>query len=399
LYLAVAVLFSFKAPPHQQGKTVSAIVDGSLIFGLPLIAFGLQTCLLKHTEYGLAMSAVMLSVVYLSLSIGLARRYLSSHRLLIESFLALGIGFATLAVPLAFNGYWTSATWALEAVGLIWVGLRQQQWRPRFAGYLLYVGAVVALVLRDGVHAGETPIISGDCLNEVLMAFSAFAIAYLLERFKAAVSASEASLDVVFISMGILWWFVAGIQEITHHLPRLSQSASMIVFACLSAIALLRFSSLWHWQKLTTFVFAFLPFVMIVSLVEFAGGHDRHPASIVNFFALSLFFGVQYRFLWLQARSLVITPSTAKLLVVLHVLTAWLLFIYVFWEAEWVVHHYAVIEPSDKCLLWLVAFIAPFAVLLLMQKRMRWPFDEYEVPYKNWVPMPPCIFPWLMGWI
>jgi uncharacterized membrane protein len=98
LYLTVSILFSLKQPPNLKG-----LVDGSLTFGLPIVAFGLQTALLKHTEYGLAISALILSSIYIGLARLLWAKYQTTHRVLIESFLALGVTFATLTIPLALD--------------------------------------------------------------------------------------------------------------------------------------------------------------------------------------------------------------------------------------------------------------------------------------------------------
>ena len=43
-------------------------------------------------------------------------------RTLVEAFLALGVGFGTLAIPLAADARWTGSAWALEGAGLVWLG-------------------------------------------------------------------------------------------------------------------------------------------------------------------------------------------------------------------------------------------------------------------------------------
>jgi uncharacterized membrane protein len=64
------------------------------------------------------------------------------QRLLVEAFLALGMVFTTLAIPLAFDGRWTSAAWALEGAAIVWVGVRQQRLLARLFGILLQLLAV-----------------------------------------------------------------------------------------------------------------------------------------------------------------------------------------------------------------------------------------------------------------
>src|SRR5690606_8897455 len=108
-YLLVSILFSLKQPPKLTG-----LVDGSLVFGLPIVAFGLQTALLKHTEYGLAISAIALSALYVLLARLVWVKYQQTHLVFIESFIALRVTFATLAIPLALSAGWTSATCGLD---------------------------------------------------------------------------------------------------------------------------------------------------------------------------------------------------------------------------------------------------------------------------------------------
>ena len=64
--------------------------------------------LVQEIEYGAAYSALALSFFYLVLAKILFARITNNVRLLVESFLALGVVFGTLAVPLAFDGRWTA---------------------------------------------------------------------------------------------------------------------------------------------------------------------------------------------------------------------------------------------------------------------------------------------------
>ena len=129
-YQAIAILYALRQPPDKPG-----IVDGTLVFGTPVIAFALQNALVHDTEYGLAISAAVLAVFYGLCTALLRRRGGKYPVLLSESFLVLAVGFATLAIPLALDAHWTSAAWALEGAGLVWVGVRQQRHLANLAGF------------------------------------------------------------------------------------------------------------------------------------------------------------------------------------------------------------------------------------------------------------------------
>jgi len=119
-YQAIAILFAFRQPPELRG-----IVDGTLVFGTPVIAFALQSQLVENTEYGLAISAIALAVFYSLVASWLQRTQGKQMRLLIESFIALGVAFATIAIPLALDDRWTAAAWSLEGAALIWISVKQ----------------------------------------------------------------------------------------------------------------------------------------------------------------------------------------------------------------------------------------------------------------------------------
>ena len=67
--------------------------------------------------------------------------------------LAIGGGFATLAIPLALSARWTAMAWALEGLGILWLGVQQQQRRMSYSGTALLVLALGSAIWAqmDGV--------------------------------------------------------------------------------------------------------------------------------------------------------------------------------------------------------------------------------------------------------
>lgn len=379
LYLLVSILFSFKQPTNLKG-----VVDGSLVFGLPLVGFGLQTMLLKHTEYGLAISAIVLAAVYIFLALGLARRYLQSHRVLIECFLALGVSFATLAVPLALDASWTSVTWALEATGLIWVGLRQNRMRARVVGYLLHCASVVSLIIVEGIETGPTPLISGDFLGLALLALTSFTITYLLFRYSSTIHVIEKALVPVALSFAILWWFVAGLNELSVHILEDYRYSISILFATSTAIAFMLLSKKLDWNLLSSSVFALLPFIYLLSLVALAD-NDTHPAQISSMLALVIFFATQYRFLFNREQDSV--PASNRLLSLWHMFTAWGVFLLIFWEVSWQKENLN-LQGTSNLMIWFAAIVVPVVILIGAGQKKCWPFVTFNKDYKNWIPAP-----------
>src|SRR5690242_18271407 len=130
MYVAIPLLFA-----RRRAVELKDYVDGTLVFGVPIVAFGLQSALVRNFEYGAAYSAIALAAVYLALALALYRRTGTGLRLLVEAFIALSLAFGTLSIPLAFEGRLTSAAWALEGAAVAWIAVRQGRLLARCFGY------------------------------------------------------------------------------------------------------------------------------------------------------------------------------------------------------------------------------------------------------------------------
>src|SRR5204862_5844478 len=84
MYVGVSILNCLLQPPNLKGY-----VSGSLVFGLPVIAFTLHATLVAKIEYALAWSALTLAIFYLVLAWILWRTHRETFRLLAEAFAAL----------------------------------------------------------------------------------------------------------------------------------------------------------------------------------------------------------------------------------------------------------------------------------------------------------------------
>ena len=179
MFVLIGLLFARRklmAQPEQNGKfsispwseTNTDYLDGTLAFGPPLVGFGLQCLVISHIEFGMAFSALALGLFYLVLAFFLRGR--PAIRMMVQVYLALGIVFATLAIPLAFNAQWTSAAWALEGAGVYWVG-RMQRRRLAKAFSLTLILVASFLYLKDvsfnfGAHE---PLLVGSPMGAALL--------------------------------------------------------------------------------------------------------------------------------------------------------------------------------------------------------------------------------------
>lgn len=214
-YVAIAILYASREAPRLKHY-----VDGTLVFGTPLLAFGLQFGLVHDVKFGLAFSALALGLFYIGLTLALWRRRGSSLKLLVESFLALGIVFGTLAIPFALDGRWTSAAWALEGAGIVWIGLRQRQTLAWVFGVLVQIGAWISFV---GSVSGLTSEVAANAnlwLGFLLLAGTGLAMAI---NFRKQLDAGEPLPPVVgvlatlFLGGAALWLLLGAWVEIHLH--------------------------------------------------------------------------------------------------------------------------------------------------------------------------------------
>ena len=236
LYLAIPLLFAFKAEGLKRGW-----VDGTLVFGTPLAVLGLQHGLVEDIPFGMAFSTLALASVYLGVSAVLFKRAPETLRSLAEAFLPIGVGFATLAVPYGFDNHnLTGATWALEGAGLYWVGLRQDRWLSRTAGAALQILAVFALAVRStGSPALDAlPFANTRFLAALLLAASSLFVAQQAYAHRDRLGLHEWRGLQLLIVWGLFIWLGMGLNEVELQLPREWVPGGALVFAGVTGIVL-----------------------------------------------------------------------------------------------------------------------------------------------------------------
>lgn len=191
------------APPKTATSLRSLVtVDTGLLFGVPLVAFGLQAGLLHDVAYGLAVSSAVLAGLYLGLAHWLMQQRLAVP-LLREGVLALGLGFLALVLPLALDATWTSTGWLIQGVALVWVGTRHQRvWQIRFG---LALQALSMLIL-GWLELTQAEIQLG---LELLVAFAGLLLSAAFLRQQTQVHATSSSL--LYSGSRMLLWFAIGV--------------------------------------------------------------------------------------------------------------------------------------------------------------------------------------------
>ena len=204
-YIVIGLLYVLRQSEHRRPW-----VDGTLVFGTPLVAFPMQAGLLKDDRIGLAFSALAVALVYAGLVYFLRAR--RGERLLTEAYGALALGFATLAVPLAFSASTTASVWALEGAGAAWLGLRQGRRFPWLAGLamqLLAAGAYLMSLDKAPYAPDRVLLLNAAWLGAAMLSFSGFALSLVHDRHH-----PRHGIPAITFWWGLLWWAVGGLLQL-----------------------------------------------------------------------------------------------------------------------------------------------------------------------------------------
>jgi len=272
LFTAIAVLYA-----HRQATKANDYVDATLVFGTPLVGFSLQYALLRDSQFGLAYSALALGVFYVGLAWWVLTRERSTLKFLGECFLALGVGFITLTLPLALDGRWTSAAWAVEGVGLLWVGLRQNRTLPALSGLALQLFAAIAFSKGWGLTGDSSSGHQNMFLGVAFIALSGWACGALLNQYR---TSKFSALSMPLAFWGWIWWVGAGLTAIDEFLPSSLYTHAGLAFTTLTSALLPNISRYFKWSRLTHLTALLLPSMIITVLYETSGaffGYDHHP--------------------------------------------------------------------------------------------------------------------------
>ena len=267
-YVAIAVLYALR-----QSFALRDYVDGTLVFGTPLFVAGLQSGLVRDMPYGMAFSAIGMSAVYLVLARILHARRNEHARQLVEAFLALGVIFATIAIPLALDARWTSATWALEGAAMLWVGVRQRRRVVRAFGLLLQFGAGLAFasgltLWRASVPDRTWPLLNSDFVGALLVGLAGLFSAWFVQRRRTDLTESERTWAILLLAWGTLWWLGAGWREIQHWLPRDMHTSAGVGLLALTAVAFSFAARRIAWRAARVPAMLLLPALLLITIAS-----------------------------------------------------------------------------------------------------------------------------------
>jgi uncharacterized membrane protein len=368
-YVAIAVLYSLRQAPELRGY-----IDATLIFGTPLAAFGLQAALLHGQLMRLAYSAVLVSALYLGIAWTLQQRRNSEQRLLIEAFLALGTVFLTLAVPLALNGQWSAATWALEGAALVWVGCRQRRALARAFGTLLQFLAGAAIWWHSNVEPGNLALPAGMYLSGMLVGVASVYASYLLHSRRESLQEYERNYAIPLFIWGVLWWSFSGAGELQQRVADDYLVGAELCFAAATALLCSELVRQLRFAPARVPALLLLPVMVLFLLYSAIALH--HPFEHGGWW----FWPLAIAGLVAVVRRHEGAPGTA-LASALQSGSLWLVIALVSWEMAWQVQSSVGARGSWSGISWAVVPAAVLFLLPMLTERVEWPFAAHRRAY------------------
>lgn len=367
LYTLIAVLYALR-----QANKASDYVDATLVFGTPLIGFSLQYALLRDSHFGLAYSALALGILYILLALWVFGQKRDTLQFLGECFLALGIGFATLTLPLALDGRWTSAAWAVEGVGLLWVGLRQARMLPVISGVVMQILAAMAFLSGWGLLAAFNVKDQNMFLGAAFVALSGWACGALLNGY-----GHKKLVSDLFAIWGWGWWVGGGLTAIDTFYPSNMLPHLALTFVAFTSLLLPMVSNKLKWPMLAPLSRLLLA---VMGLVLLTDSFDNHPFGQQGFYSWLIAFGV---YIWLMRNNTI--PTYARFLAPL----AWIAII--IGIQEWQYQFAQTVSESEvwREIGWAIVPMIMVAGIIYWQKNER----EFEIQrIWLWIASAPIVF-------
>lgn len=369
MYCMIAVLFALRQPLKLRG-----FIDGPQVFGLPIMFSSLQAYLVHDFRYGMACSALALGMWYIGLARLLWNRFSDGMHLLTEAFLALGVVFTSLALPLGLDPQWTTAGWALEGAAMIWVGVRQDRLAARFFGLMLQAGAAVAFLEHTALPSESLVFANRVYLGCALIGIAALFSGYWLERLGEKGRSWEQKLPLVLLAWGLIWWYTGGLMDIKRHWQLPHPEPFFLLYSCLTSAILAWLCRRYVWRRLGLSLLLLLPMMVLVYGKQAFDGAPllEHAGWLAWPLAFCFQYGLikGYEHLW-----------PVRTVTLMHCLSLWLLLLALTTELALRVDSIAAITEAWLAAVWGLVPTIFLYLLELQGKRLSWPVGRHPALY------------------
>lgn len=368
MYFVIPMVYA-----RRQARLDRPTVDAPLVFVLPVAVFGLQYSLVEAHEYGAAWTALGMGAIWSLAAVWLIR--VAKLPRLGLAYTAIGVALATLAVPLAFSPETTSAIWALEGCGLIWIGLRDALPRWSISGFALIVLGGAALLPDFEVGQGGF-MTNPSQLGATVVMVSALLGGWLFAR-KQQLEAARALLG-----WGVAWWVVPLALELNARLDGAQLRAAYLFAAGSTAVGYAWVGRLGKWPDLQRVAVGGV--AVNAALAGWALVSPLHPLggllAISWPFALAAAAVCLY---WADPH----LPEPAQdfgadvIGELIFGVMAWTLALVLAAEISWL------LQPA-RTLGWALGPALVLVAVVPLRRQRRWPFERWPIAWHFVVPLP-----------
>lgn len=362
LYVLIALWFA-RGTQDRLGR----YVDGTLVFGVPLVGFALQLAIVRDYPYGAAFSSLAFAAFYLVICWLVSLRG-QMQKLLTESFLAIAVIFITLAIPLGLSNQWTGLTWAIEGALITWIGCKQQRLLYRSFGFSLsLIAGLIYLLLEYHRYGTLSLLIHGNVIG-----IANLACCYFLQCQNASQRRWERLISYFIFVIGALCIYVSSMNYFDYW----SMNYLLLYLSVAALLASLIASKL-QWKHLQYLALGIIVHAYyhqaIIQISSYEVFHLTFPIAWAVCFATIFFL------LYQTERS----GWAKKALPALHAFSVWLL---VWWTGSYtfqLLNHYFVLAVSwEYATMAILPILITWFILAKGSERI-WPISTNKSVYRH----------------
>jgi len=362
-YLSINVLFT----KHLKALKIK-YVDTTITFGLPFIAFSFQDAMIGYNDNIMALSALVLALIYSILSIKLYSHEYSKD--LSHSFFALSVIFIAIAVGYYFEAEILSIIWAVEALGTIWIALKQNRLFTRTVALILMLFSL--LVSIENIASEENALLfSMPFISTLLVLGILFGILWLYHHYQDHLQDWEKSLAPYMLGFGFfIYQFIGFLKFDIYNSEKAIDY--FIIYTSIVSLILMRVALRSKWKHLKNFLSSF--FVIGAIFILLSGRLESpHPLYALGIIALPLFFITYHALAYFFEKQW----NNAT---VWQVLSSILIIIILSFELYYHAHQYN-LTMLYQDIAWGITALLSFALVYLGNKLDLYPFKRHQKGY------------------
>lgn len=396
LYTLINIIYSVKKSEESK-----ASVDTLMTFGTPVLYSLLQWKLVEPFEYGTAISSAFFGAFHILIARILYSKFGSSLRMLVESYLSIGIILITIAVPFTFDGRVSSAIWALEASALIWNGIRQERSLLRILGIILLPLSSILFLSDATAYSGGIGFLNQHFIGIFLLTAGHLISGTLLVNAPESVlQKEERQVGIAALWCSGLWWTFGGLNEVKIHLNPWrewfydlfqstvwvkSSTFNLSIYSIFVTLSILAFWTIFSRFKLPGKKVIHGILIPAHCCLLFISGEivDTNLFGIAGIFSWPLFFIVNYFILFKEEK-----PDATNILSWQHRIGLWFFIYIVTVEIAWIASQYASLGWKQGAVIFVPAFFA-LVVCSKIRNMKQWPFNLHSDLYCSalWLPV------------